>query len=64
MTCYARDNLQNGETCVHKPVIDAMERIAARGPPGTARVVELKRDYLGMVGKPTRYIIMTIPPRP
>ena len=63
MTCYARDNLQNGETCVHKPVIDAMERIVAHGPPGRRVVVELKRSYLGMAGKPTRYIIMTVPPR-
>ena len=63
MTCYARDNLQNGETCVHKPVIDAMDKIAARGPPGRRVVVELKRNYFSIVGKPTRYIVMTVPPR-
>jgi 4-amino-4-deoxy-L-arabinose transferase-like glycosyltransferase len=64
MACYARDDLQGGETCVHKPVIEAMQALASRGPPGRRVVVELARSYLGMAGKPTRYIIMTIPPRP
>ena len=64
MTCYARDDLQGGETCVHKPVIDAMQALAARDPRTRRVVVELGRSYLGMAGKPVRYIIMTIPPRP
>ncbi len=64
MTCYARDDLVGGETCVHKPVIDAMQALAARDPRTRRVVVELARTHLGMTGKPTRYIIMTIPPRP
>ena len=64
MTCHARDNLVGGETCVHKPVIDAMETLASRGPPGRRVVVELTRNHFGMTGKTARYIIMTIPPRP
>jgi hypothetical protein len=42
--------------------VDAMDALAARGPPGTRREVEVSRRFFGFADKPTRYVIVTVPP--
>jgi len=64
LVCHSRYDLQGGRTCVHKPVIEAIEAIAGRAPAGRRVDVEIVRTYLGVAGEPARYLISTVPPRP
>lgn len=63
LICHARDNLGEGETCVHKPIIDAITAIAARRHGIRTIVVELERRLFGLAGKSARYIVVTVPPQ-
>src|SRR6266851_4242906 len=44
--------------------VEAMEARAARGLAGRRTEVELVRRHFGVAGKPARYLIITVPPRP
>jgi 4-amino-4-deoxy-L-arabinose transferase-like glycosyltransferase len=63
LICHARDNLGEGETCVHKPVIDAITAIAAPRRGIRTIVVESTRRLFGVAGKSARYIVVTVPPQ-
>ncbi len=43
--------------------LQAAEKIAARFPAGRRQTIEVARRFLGIEGKPARYLIITIPPR-
>jgi hypothetical protein len=64
LVCHARDNLGEGETCVHKPIIEAITAIAKERQGIRTIVVELERRLFGLAGKAARYIIVTVPPQP
>lgn len=63
LVCHARDNLGEGETCVHKPVIEAITALAAGRHGIRTVVVELARRWFGLIGKSARYIVVTVPPQ-
>jgi hypothetical protein len=42
--------------------VRAADSIAARFPAGLRREIEVSRRYLGVDGKPERYLVITVPP--
>lgn len=42
--------------------VQAASQIADRFPPGVRREIEVSRRYLGVEGRPARYLVITIPP--
>jgi 4-amino-4-deoxy-L-arabinose transferase-like glycosyltransferase len=64
LVCYSRDDDRGGRTCVHHGMIDAFEAMAARAPGSRRAEVEITRRYLGVAGKPMRYLIFSVPPQP
>jgi hypothetical protein len=54
----------DGRDCLHRLVAGPVDALIAQGPTGRREVVEIARDFLGLPGKPARYLIIIIPPRP
>jgi hypothetical protein len=58
LLCPARSSVAAADWCAKA----ALAR-ARCSPPGKQMEIEVSRSYLGVEGKPARYLIITIPPR-
>ena len=58
LLCPARSSVADADWCA-----DAALARARCSPPGKQIEVEVSRRYLGVDGKPARYLLITIPPR-
>jgi hypothetical protein len=58
LLCPARSSGPEADRCV-----DAALARARCSPPGKQMEIEVARRYLGVDGKPARYLLITIPPR-
>ena len=52
-----------GPICLHTPVKDGVDNLIANNPHSHRIEVEIARTFLGIRGRPARYIIVTVPPR-
>lgn len=62
--CLVAYDLRDGHKCEVLPVMTAIDKIAARNPASRQVEIVLTRSYLGIAGKPSRYRITIVPPRP
>ena len=60
LVCQSR---KSDRACIDWPVTDAIAAIAASGPPARRVMVEITRNYLGVAGQPSDYLIVIVPPR-
>src|SRR5262249_57708361 len=58
LLCPARSSVAAWDWCANAAIARAR-----CSPPGKQREIEVSRRYLGVEGKPARYLIIAIPPR-
>jgi 4-amino-4-deoxy-L-arabinose transferase-like glycosyltransferase len=62
LVCHVLPDLRYGQVCVHGYVGLAMQRILKDRPPAKRIEVELTRIFLGIKGRPARFLIYISPP--